>query len=123
MTKTISAVRFRLLCREVALKVNARRSRGEATREAVLRELLRRVESHLGQKPGVLVEDAADPTRSIAEALNRLFDASTGTAWPLIAEEELLRKVLLRGEGRGPEPAGEGISSLSYGRLLRNQET
>jgi hypothetical protein len=109
MANTISSVRFRLLCREVALKVNARRGRGETTREAVLRELLRRVESHLGRKPGVLVNDSANPTKSIAEAMNGLFDASTAAAWPLIAEEELLRKVVLQGdegESRGSQEKG-----------------
>lgn len=96
MEHTISAARFRLLCREIASKVNARRNREETTRAAVLLELLRRVEGHLGRKPGDLAGSAADPTRGIMEALDRLVDASADAAWVAIAETELLCKVRLR---------------------------
>jgi hypothetical protein len=92
MTQTISTTRFRLLCREVASKVNARHGREEPTRATVLLELLRRVESHLGRKPGDTTSSAA----SIMEAFDRLVAQGASTTWSVIVDDELLGKVRLR---------------------------
>jgi hypothetical protein len=108
MAAKISASRFRLLCREVAGKVSARRDRQVTSRDAVLRELLRRVESHLGRKPSNLAA-GADGGAVIREELDRLFDASSGAAWGPIAEEELMAKVFPGGApGDAAAASGDG---------------
>ena len=99
MSNAVSTARFRLLCREVAAKVNARSGRGETTRGAVLLELLRRVESHLGRKPSALPDGGAGGEASVRETLGRLVDETQGTSWVDIAEAELLGKVTVRSEG------------------------
>jgi hypothetical protein len=96
MTNTVSTTRFRLLCQEVASKVNARHGREEATKVTVLLELLRRVESHLGRKPA----DSISSLASVTEAFDRLVATGASTTWPVIVENELLGKVRLRDDER-----------------------
>jgi hypothetical protein len=94
MTNTVSTTRFRLLCQEVASKVNARHGREEPTRATVLLELLRRVESHLGRKP----TDGLSSSASITEAFDRLVASGASATWPVIVENELLGKVRLHAD-------------------------
>jgi hypothetical protein len=89
---TISSARFRLLCRDIAGKVNARSGREHATRDSVLKELLRSVEMHLGRKPGALLNGDPDPAVAVTKALGTLVDAK-GDGWLPIVEEEIFQKV------------------------------
>jgi hypothetical protein len=99
--RTVSATQFRLLCQEIAFKVNARQNREEATKASVLLELLRRVESYLGQRPVGLVGTGANMVKSMTEALDRFVE--TGAAWTAIADKELFGKVRLRDVESVPE--------------------
>jgi hypothetical protein len=96
--RTVSATQFRLLCQEIAFKVNARQNREAATRASVLLELLRRVESYLGQRPVGLVGTGPSLTKSISEALDRFVETGAGTSWTAIADQEVFRKVRLHDE-------------------------
>jgi hypothetical protein len=109
MSNTISPTRLRLICREVASRVNARRGREEPTEEAVLLELLRRVEFHLGRKPGTLTASTVNPSRNIMDALGVFLGSGASSSLASILQEELLGKVVVRDEAR----AVESRSSLS----------
>jgi hypothetical protein len=101
--RTVSATQFRLLCQEIAFKVNARQNREQATTASVLLELLRRVESYLGQRPVGLVGTGANLTKSMTDALDRFVEPGADTTWTAIADKELFGKVKLRDQPDPPE--------------------
>jgi hypothetical protein len=89
------------MCRELAGKVAARRGRESASEEAVLRELLRQIESHLGRKPVDLSRHTGDGAQGIRGEIDRLFDTSGGAAWAPIANDELLAGLFPSGKAAG----------------------
>lgn len=99
---TITLARFRLICREVAGRANSRARREAATRETILRELLRAVESHAGRRPEALRAGPGSVTE-IGVALGRLVGRKS-ESWLPIAQEELLAKVLIQAEPERPRP-------------------
>jgi hypothetical protein len=99
MAQTINSARLRLICHEIVAKVNARRGREEATEEAVLFELLRRVESHLGRRPAALSAGAGS-TSAILAALSAMVRADASASLDSILDTELLGKVALGGSAK-----------------------
>jgi hypothetical protein len=93
---TISSAKFRLLCKEVAAKVNARSGRADVNEQAVLLELLRRVEAHLGRKPADYTLGAANSAELITAALAGHLESAAGPALASMLQTELLGKVALR---------------------------
>jgi hypothetical protein len=108
---TISPGRFRLLCQEIAFKVNARQNREEATRTSVLLELLRRVERFLGERHATLAGGPASVTQSITERLDQFVDTAPGTSGSAIAETELIGRVRIHGEEEKAPPKKSSRSS------------
>jgi hypothetical protein len=108
---TISPARLRLICQEVASKVNARRGREEPNEEAVLLELLRRVEFHLGRKPETLAVSPTNSSRNITDAIGVLFGSGASSSLLSILQEELLSKVLMHNEAKATSRKERGLRS------------